>query len=276
MKNKKKRREDIILQAAGYICLIVFVISGTLLLNYWYESWQQVKLSSQLTELKHGNTGSALYVKAEPVEASTAEEDIYSIREEKPVQQVTDAIQEQEPVQSLQDTNPDYVMWLQITDTVIDYPVVQRDNSYYLKHDFYGNKNKHGTIFLDEDCEVTDPVILLHGHHMKDGTMFGSLKHYKKADYREQHKELSLELDEKKVSYEIFAGALIDLLQAERFCYEELPETEEIEAYLQSLKKVSFWYEEPQWEEGDRLVILSTCDYGTKEQRLIIAAIEKN
>ena len=285
--NNRKKQEDFILLVAGVLCLVIFVITGFLLLNYWFESLQQEKLREQLAELKHGTTTSAMYVEAELIETplkqveenatvvvgnqtETAEESEISDKEEN--QQES----EQTSPTSLSEINPDYVMWLQLADTEIDYPVVQRDNEYYLKHDFYGEKSKHGTIFLDESCAVEGKVLLLHGHHMKDGSMFGSLKNFKKKDYREAHRTLYLDFENKQETYEVFAGALIDLMQGERFFYEELPEGKtETEEYLTQLKNVAFWYQEPEWAEDERLVILSTCDYGTKEQRLIVVAIEK-
>lgn len=275
--NNKKRRGDMILLIAGSICLIVFVTTGCLLLNYWYESYKQAKLNLQLAELKHGKSGSALYVEAEPITTSGMKPvDKTEVPEVEVWQPHREEPQQQENVLDLTEMNSDYVMWIQIADTVVDYPVVHRDNSYYLKHDFYGKKSNHGTIFLDENCDSTGNILLLHGHHMKDGTMFGGLKNYKKEEFRNDHKELTLDRIGRVETYEIFAAALIDLLTSERFCYEELPDgEEETRIYLQQLKEAAFWYEEPQWEEDKQLVILSTCDYGTKEQRMIVVAIEK-
>lgn len=276
MKNKK-RRGDIILLIAGSLCLIVFVVTGCLLLNYWYESYKQAKMNLQLAELKHGKQSEILYVEAEPVTTPVMNQaEVQETQNAETTQTEPEHQQEQEVVLDLTNINPDYMMWLQIADTEIDYPVVQRDNAYYLKHDFYGKRSNHGTIFLDESCDAKGSILLLHGHHMKDGTMFGSLKNYKKEDYRKQHSVLTLDRMGKVETYEVFAGALIDLLKPERFCYEELPEgEEETKAYLQQLKNAAFWYEEPQWEGEEQLVILSTCDYGTKEQRMIVVAVEK-
>ena len=66
----------------------------------------------------------------------------------------------------LREMNPDYIAWLTVPDTEIYYPVVKRDNSYYLYHDFMQQSNSHGAIFMDESCSRDDGVILLHGHHM--------------------------------------------------------------------------------------------------------------
>ncbi len=286
--NKKNRRGDIVLFVAGILCLIVFTITTILLLNYWYESWQQEKLNRQLESLKYGTASDAMYVMAEPIvppstenaQWNTSQGAQLSMGEQQSSgtaeQSAEDRENQQEALLRLADINPDYVMWLSIEDTEVDYPVVQRDNSFYLKHDFYGEKSSHGTIFLDEDCKPEGRFLLLHGHHMKDGTMFGGLKKYKKNEFREHHRDLNLDWEYAQEDYEIFAGALIDLLQAERFRYEELPTgEEEIKIYLQQLKDAAFWYEEPQWENGERFVILSTCDYGTAEQRLILVAVEK-
>lgn len=274
--SNKKRREDIVLLVAGIFFLSVFCITGFLLLDYWVESYKQENLSKQLAELKHGSTDTIVLVEAEPISTAVPENSGEEVAYESEEQPQKTPKNEPETEPSLTEINPDYVMWIQIDDTKIDYPVVQRDNSYYLKHDFMGEKNNHGTIFLDESCELEDMFLLLHGHHMKDGTMFGGLKEYKKADFREKHKELTLSWETEEENYEFFAGASIDLLNPECFHFEVLPQSEEeLKTYLQQLKDASFWYESPEWEEDTRFVVLSTCDYGTEEQRLILVALGK-
>ena len=76
------------------------------------------------------------------------------------------------------------------TSNVLDLPVVYRNNSYYLTHDFNKNKSTAGTIFLDENHPMTERTqnLLLHGHNMKDGTMFGRLAQYEKnLEYLKAH-----------------------------------------------------------------------------------------
>ena len=74
--------------------------------------------------------------------------------------------------------NNDLAGWLQ-SDAIadIDFPVVQRDNDYYVHRDFYGRSNLAGTVFLDADNQTLpqDQNLVLHGHNMKNGTMFGKL-----------------------------------------------------------------------------------------------------
>ena len=172
---------------------------------------------------------------------------------------------------SLKDLNEDYVFWLKIDGTEIDYPVVKRDNDYYLKHNFMKKKSRHGALFLEQKCNPDNDILLVYGHHMKDGSMFGGLKKYKESNYRNKHKIVSVETEETKKTYEVFAVALIDLCKDDYFRFNELPETyEEKKKYISRAEEVSLWHEDTNWNENSEFLILSTCDYGTKEQRLIV------
>lgn len=170
--------------------------------------------------------------------------------------------------------NTDYVAYLYIPDTEIEYPVVQRNNSYYLNHNFYGEKNAHGTIFLDENCSPDAPVLLLHGHHMKDGTMFGSLKQYRDKAFRQAHNEILLDMGEGFDTYEVFAILQIDLTKEDYFAYEEIPkDVDSLPKYLKQMQENAAWYEQP--EKEDKLLLLSTCAYGTEDERMVVAAYKK-
>lgn len=74
--------------------------------------------------------------------------------------------------------------WLRIPD-VVSLPVVCRDNTYYLNHDFFGRESDSGTLFLDEahSLEYGTQYMVIHGHNMYDGSMFGLLSHYRKSGY---------------------------------------------------------------------------------------------
>ena len=183
--------------------------------------------------------------------------------------------------------NSDYIGWLTLEGTEISYPIVQRDKEYYLSHDFEQKRNSHGAIFLDGGCDVEFPVWLIHGHHMKDGTMFGGLKYFEKADYLQEHTTLYFDEGNGDEKYQIYAAALIDFSKENdsfrAFHYEEIPLTPETFTQWQDdLKRYSYWYDT---EYAKRLadisetllpreiLVLSTCEYGTDLQRLIVVAI---
>ena len=75
-------------------------------------------------------------------------------------------------------------------------PVVFRDNEYYLTRDFYGNESKSGTVFVDERNEswTDDQYVLIYGHNMRDGMMFGELDHYMTPSYFRENAEIEFRL----------------------------------------------------------------------------------
>ena len=63
-------------------------------------------------------------------------------------------IQYEKVFSTLQEINKDTVGWLTVNNTRIDYPVVQaKDNDYYLRRDYYQNKNSITSSATKEDDE---------------------------------------------------------------------------------------------------------------------------
>ena len=72
--------------------------------------------------------------------------------------------------------NPYTVGWLKVEGTDIDYPVVQySDNSYYLTHDFYDDRNSNGWVFLDSKSKLDDSNLIIYGQFNLDGSIFGTM-----------------------------------------------------------------------------------------------------
>ena len=76
---------------------------------------------------------------------------------------------------ALYEENPDIAGWLTAGED-ISYPVVQRDNIYYLDHNYFGERDANGTLFLNEQNALNprNHVLLIHGHNMKSGAMLAS------------------------------------------------------------------------------------------------------
>ena len=90
--------------------------------------------------------------------------------------------------------NKDFVCWINIKNTNIDYPVVQGDdNSYYLHRDIYGNYLYAGTTFLDYRNNYNDSKnLIVYGHNMKNTTMFSELEKFKKEDFFNSNPTITL------------------------------------------------------------------------------------
>lgn len=94
---------------------------------------------------------------------------------------------------SLAEQNPDYVGWLKIPGTRIDYPVMSRasDPEYYLHRAFDGSRSSGGIPFLGQLSDKDSTCMIVYGHNMKNGSMFGSLDDYKSEKWRRNIRSLS-------------------------------------------------------------------------------------
>jgi len=184
-----------------------------------------------------------------------------------------DALPEME---ALYNENRDLVAWLNIPD-VIDLPVVYRDNDYYLKRDFYKQKNTAGTIFLDENHPFKEKTqnLLLHGHNMKDGTMFGRLTQYiYDRTYIKNHPFINLSTLWRKEQYVIFAVLDVSLDPRDEtffnyFTHSTFASDAEFTSYIRQLQLRSMFAIPIDVEPSDALLTLSTC---LEENRLVIVA----
>ena len=172
--------------------------------------------------------------------------------------------------------NHDLVAWIQIPD-VLDLPVVYRDNSYYLTRDFARQKNASGTIFLDENHPFKEKTqnLLLHGHNMKDGTMFGRLAQYLTDDtYLRNHPFIHFDTLWQKEQYVIFAVLDVSLKPGDPrffnyFTHDTFSSDAEFAMYIRQLQLRSKYAIPIDVEPSDALLTLSTC---LDDDRLVIVA----
>lgn len=147
----------------------------------------------------------------------------------------------------------DYVAWLNIDGTQIDFPLMQgENNSKYLNTDPYGDFSLAGSIFLDSRNarDFSDPYSLLYGHHMSGGFMFGALDRYYEEDYFQQHGSGTLTVGELVYPLEIFAMLTTDADDMIIF------QPGDSEAVLERAKEISIFYKEP---ISDHLLAMTTC-----------------
>jgi len=110
--------------------------------------------------------------------------------------------------------NPDYVCWLKIDDTLIDYPVVcGTDNEKYLKTSFTGAKSPFGALFIDyrNTPDFFDKHIIIYGHNAKRGDMFHGLLSYLNGSYMDKHPVITIERNGLVYEYKVFAARKTDI-----------------------------------------------------------------
>jgi sortase B len=176
--------------------------------------------------------------------------------------------------------NGDYLGWLTVEGSGVDLPVVlAADNSYYLNHDFYGKKSSYGTLFAD--CLTKRDAggnVLIYGHHMKNGSMFGSLTSYCDREFFENNRLILWETEDGASCYEIFAALVVPGEEADpaylpvRSYLGQIPSADQ-ENLLGELKARALrWRNLPVSGDND-LLFLMTCDYTKKDGRLLLCAV---
>lgn len=115
----------------------------------------------------------------------------------------------------LLEINPDYIGWIRIDGTNIDYPVVQGEDNYkYLSESFSGDRNSAGAIFMDKRCaeQFDSPLVIVYGHNMKDGSMFADLNLYLDDGYFAEHQEIVIAAPNGEMrTYKIISARITDI-----------------------------------------------------------------
>ena len=185
----------------------------------------------------------------------------------------------QENFAELYAENNDLVGWLTVCEN-IEEPVVYRDNSYYMDHDFNGNSSIAGSIFLDEenDKAMTDSMVLLYGHNMRSGTMFGDLDALRDTDYLKQHPILTLhsvyEAEPREyVIVSTFDASMLEndpsYIHIRQFNFES---PEAFQAQIDDIMSRSYLQTGVPVDTTDHYVMLVTCSYTHDDGRFLVVA----
>lgn len=261
MKKHFRQMISIILIALGALCAVVG-IRGYLKekdAGKTYEDLQRIaSADSGATETVSGTSSASEAVSTVSVSAESAE----------PAATASAGIDFTE----LQKTAPDAYAWIRIPDTEIDYPICQSptDNEYYLTHTAQLEDRFEGAIFTEDynSRDFTDPVTVIYGHNMKNGSMFAGLHKFSDRDFFDRHPEFTIETEDSVLTCRIFAAYTADnrhLLKTYDFSDRDV-----YAAYLQSIFQIKEMGanidDTVEVTPDDRIVVLSTCtgDHSTR------------
>lgn len=175
---------------------------------------------------------------------------------------------------ALQAVNGDVLGWIHIPDTALSYPLLQgTDNDYYLHHAWNGQSTSVGSIFMDSLCtpDFTDCNTIVYGHRMKDGSMFATLKYYKKADFFAQHPHVYVKTAGGVCRYDIFAAYEAPV----RACTysRQIPEEADRQAFIDYALSNSVIDCGLRPTAADRFLTLSTCTGDGYDTRWVVQAV---
>ena len=111
--------------------------------------------------------------------------------------------------------NPDVYAWIWIPGTNVDYPILRsesEDDAYYLNHTIDGLEGLPGTIYTEKynAKDFTDPVTVIYGHNMKNGSMFADLHKYEDRSFFDANPYIYIYLPNRTLKYHIFSATPFD------------------------------------------------------------------
>lgn len=169
--------------------------------------------------------------------------------------------------------NGECIGWLNIPGTGIDYPVMHTPGApqRYLRKNFYGEPSYSGVPFLDSRCSLDSDNLILYGHNMKNGTMFGLLRQYTDQGYFREHPAIEFETRSGCAEYAVFAVVPVNA-QDEWYQFIDVADGA---AYEEAVRKIwgrSLYETDILPEYGQQLLTLSTCYHAVEDGRLLVIA----
>lgn len=179
------------------------------------------------------------------------------------------------PYRELLARNKDYRGWITVNGTSISYPMVKgADNDYYLKRSFDRNYDINGTVYMDYRNLGFgfSKHIILYGHNMKDGSMFGELKKYKDERFALENRIIEIEDFYGTRYFEIYASYYAAAESS--LITTEFSNTTEFQTFIdEQIVKSNVNYDlRP--DENSYILTLVTCSYEVDDGRYLLHAVE--
>ena len=174
---------------------------------------------------------------------------------------------------------PDAILNI-IDGTNLDFPVMYApDNKdFYLRHDFNKAYSVYGVPYLDEQttlgANAESDNLIIYGHNMKTGTIFGCLTEYRKADYYQEHPFIEFDTVYGDAKYEVFGAFTIDVVNDTSFIYNQYIDMDEdtYNRYVDQVISRSDVDSGIRPAYGEQLLTLSTCEYSSANGRYVVVA----
>ena len=223
------------------IFIIIFIISGVILIRWYYNASKAEEkyeeLSNEVTKIENGEETGIDFEK-------------------------------------LKNINPDVVGWIKIDGTTIDYPIMKTtNNEYYLKKDIYNNYEQCGSIFLDykNSPNFTDKNIVIYGHHIKKGIMFADLVKIYDGTLGNDV-TVNIYTPEKTMKFKVFSSYETE---PEDYSINTNIQENEYNEFTNTLKQRSKIGFNSEFNNSNQILTLSTCDSSGQKRILVHASLEE-
>lgn len=293
-----KKRKVFFYKIIGMICLVVAIICFSVYEYLEYREKQSARELEMLQEQKSISQAVDWYVErlrqketeketekengsADTVNTADSSSDTHAADTiSAPAETVTEVPKVLSEYEALKKQYENLVGWIRIEDTQINLPVMQTaDNEYYLHRNIDGEDDVNGTLFLDYRDELLQPStnLIIYGHNMKSGAMFGGLKKYLDEGYLAEHDIVFFDTIYEKQTYQIVAVCLSEVGYQDDNSYHyydfiQAEDKEEFRAFLEEIRKCAVYDNTQDVTESDSLLTLSTCNSYVEDGRLFVVA----
>ena len=178
-------------------------------------------------------------------------------------------VQSVEAQENLATQNKDYRGWLQIDGTKINYPVMQDgDELYYAYHDKDGKSSLTGSIYMSayNKADLSDDYIVIYGHHMDNGGMFGNLDKFLDKDFFDNHTGGTFSCLSGTYKLELWAVVLTDAYEDSVYDVGNLDFNEVVEF----VNRYSRYIKPSALNNAKKIIALSTCRDTSTNGRLVV------
>lgn len=178
-------------------------------------------------------------------------------------------------MEALLTMNDETVGWLTVNNTNINYPVVQaEDNKFYLKHDYYKQKEYSGWIFMDyrNHKDVLDKNTIIYGHNAySNAIMFGGLPNMLRSSWLNNEENLTIAFDSlnKQMRWKIFS--IYRIKKTSDYIQTTFESDYEYAKFLDMITERSYHDFGIQVTKDDKILTLSTC--ASDDRRLVVHAV---
>jgi len=242
---KKKKRQKILLTL---LVLVLLGTTGSIVRSRWIEHAEHQAIASQISWKLFATPG--------PGRSPLPEADCEYL-----------------DFESIRSKNPDITAWLTLDGTGIDFPVVQSsDNLFYIDHDAEGKSNSKGALFLDYRCnfDFSDFNNIIYGHNLNARHMFGTLMNYKDKNYFDKHRTGRLYTPCTNYSLDVFAVLIIPH-KSKLYRYAFISKNDKADFFVE-IQQAALYWDTLRLEDGETLLMLSTCSYEFKNARTVVFA----
>ena len=183
----------------------------------------------------------------------------------------------------LKSENEDIIGWIEIPDTVIDYPILYSDTDkdgkdYYIDRDMYKKKKSAGSIFVQtvNFSNFSDRNTVIYGHNMLNGTMFGTLKKYRDRKYFDEHDEIRVYIPGRMLTYKVYSA----FVYTDKHLFSDFDfgndkgYQEFIDMTYNPKSSVKHINKDVKVTAEDRIITLSTCTAKDEERYLVVAVLQ--